>query len=202
MGQRYDRNSRPPQRNEVKKILENGEYLTLKPSDKISVAIVVVVPRYTDEGVLEVLTISEHNAFNPDVKTTKFPSGSIDGTDRDMFAAVKREALAETGYEVDVIEYCWGAEYSSTKPGVQHFILFFIALQHRPVGKPTEKDIISVDWRPLNEEISKYVTRAQRIALRPIVSKMPIRTVEEGYFIMELGRKFDPPVEGVYYVNV
>ncbi len=199
--QRYDRKSRPPQRNEIKKILQNGEYLTLKPSEKISVAIVVIIPRYTDEGVLEVLTISEYNAFNPDMKTTKFPSGSIDGTDHDMFAAVKREALAETGYEVADIEYCWGAEYSSTKLNTQHFILFFIARQHRQVGKQTE-NIASVDWRPLNEEIPKYVTRAQRIALRPIVNKMPIRTVEEGYFVMELGRKFDAPVEGVYHVNL
>src|SRR5262245_48976462 len=83
----------------------------------LSISVVIIAPRYNkDKETVEGLLIKEKNSrypLNPPV--IKFPSGSMNKEDRDIYATVVREFRTETGHEARKIELCFGAVWNSTE---------------------------------------------------------------------------------------
>lgn len=186
---------RKPNQSAILRIVSEEEALQLRPESGLSVAVVVIIPRF-EKNTVETLLIKERNSYNPQVITAKFPSGSMEHQDKDIIAAVIRESRMETGYESRNIQFCFAAEYSSTIQGERHIKVFFLAKDHEKVGDPTEADILATEWKPFLEigKISGF-PKNQRVALPEIHKKIMGISTEMAYALMNNGTG-PAPMEG------
>ncbi len=184
---------------EIKQILSEEEARKLRPSPTLSIGLVLVPVRLI-KGSVQVMTISEHNDYNPQRLTTKFPSITMKARDESFESALSREGIGETDHYLDDFEFVCAAEYSSITSGQQHYKVCFLAKEQAPASlrveripteeikfstkhmilkrlskkklyHPKEQGIESADWRLL-QEVEKLLPRSQKTLFGPIVQKV------------------------------
>jgi len=167
---------------------EEAEALRPKPATAdepaITVADILYVPFDTtiDGKVLEspeMLTVTEWQDYAGGYRVTKFPAGSMNFEDTDIYGAADRELFTETGH---VAEGGWdfirAVETTSTRHNERHFKVYVGAKGAIKRGEPSEKCIESVNRVAIKNAQDKnpngvllHMTYDQGIGFRQFVEK-------------------------------
>lgn len=163
------------------------ETLGLKISEKVSVSVILIIPRLSENKVPEVVIIDEYKRFDQQRKK-KFPGGKMEEIDTTVLGAAKREMMEETGFILQEAYVCFAGEFSTTIPGEHHYKVYFLVKKYQSGGRPYKKDPGILSWEPI-QGIENVVIKNHQYCLCDCIEALKTWSREYAFALMNMNVK-------------